>query len=409
MSVQKKKILLIIGGGISAYKALDLIRLFVKNNVEVKTILTKSGKKFVTSLSITSLSNNKVFEDIFDVNYEKDIDHISLSRWADIILVMPTTANMMTKLSVGKAEDLATTVILASNKDVILVPAMNVRMWLHKATQSNFKNLLNYGYRFIGPIKGEMACGEYGEGKMSSPRQIFSYLKEYFKNKNLVKSKKISAVVTTGPTREYIDPIRYISNESSGKQGYEIALALSKLGVKTTLVAGPTSLNYSKDIKVKQINSAEEMMDAVRKLLPVDIVICAAAVSDFRPKNKSIQKIKKDKKKFNSLDLIQNQDILEYLGKNNRLRPKLLVGFSAETEKLIENSIKKLNHKYCDIIIANDVSKKDTGFNVDYNKVSIIEKNRKVLNLPKNKKSFIASKIAKKIIDKFLIDDKNTN
>ena len=409
MSLQKKKILLVIGGGISAYKALDFIRLLVKNNVEVKTILTKSGKKFVTSLSITSLSNNKVFEDIFDVNYEKDIDHISLSRWADIILVMPTTANMMTKLSVGKAEDLATTVILASNKDVILVPAMNVRMWLHKATQSNFKNLLNYGYRFIGPIKGEMACGEYGEGKMSSPRQIFSYLKEYFKNKNLVKSKKISAVVTTGPTREYIDPIRYISNESSGKQGYEIALALSKLGVKTTLVAGPTSLNYSKDIKVKQINSAEEMMDAVRKLLPVDIVICAAAVSDFRPKNKSVQKIKKDKKKFNSLDLIQNQDILEYLGKNNRLRPKLLVGFSAETEKLIENSIKKLNHKYCDIIIANDVSKKDTGFNVDYNKVSIIEKNRKVLNLPKNKKSFIASKIAKKIIDKFLIDDKNTN
>ncbi len=409
MSLQNKKVLLIVGGGISAYKALDFIRLLVKNNVEVKTILTKSGKKFVTSLSITSLSNNKVFEDIFDVNYEKDIDHISLSRWADIILVMPTTANMMTKLSVGKAEDLATTVILASNKDVILVPAMNVRMWLHKATQSNFKNLLNYGYRFIGPIKGEMACGEYGEGKMSSPRQIFSYLKEYFKNKNLVKSKKISAVVTTGPTREYIDPIRYISNESSGKQGYEIALALSKLGVKTTLVAGPTSLNYSKDIKVKQINSAEEMMDAVRKLLPVDIVICAAAVSDFRPKNKSIQKIKKDKKKFNSLDLIQNQDILEYLGKNNRLRPKLLVGFSAETEKLIENSIKKLNHKYCDIIIANDVSKKDTGFNVDYNKVSIIEKNRKVLNLPKNKKSFIASKIAKKIIDKFLIDDKNTN
>ena len=409
MSLQNKKVLLIVGGGISAYKALDFIRLLVKNNVEVKTILTKSGKKFVTSLSITSLSNNKVFEDIFDVNYEKDIDHISLSRWADIILVMPTTANMMTKLSVGKAEDLATTVILASNKDVILVPAMNVRMWLHKATQSNFKNLLNYGYRFIGPIKGEMGCGEYGEGKMSSPRQIFSYLKEYFKNKNLVKSKKISAVVTTGPTREYIDPIRYISNESSGKQGYEIALALSKLGVKTTLVAGPTSLNYSKDIKVKQINSAEEMMDAVRKLLPVDIVICAAAVSDFRPKNKSIQKIKKDKKKFNSLDLIQNQDILEYLGKNNRLRPKLLVGFSAETEKLIENSIKKLNHKYCDIIIANDVSKKDTGFNVDYNKVSIIEKNRKVLNLPKNKKSFIASKIAKKIIDKFLIDDKNTN
>tara|TARA_B110000285_G_scaffold93988_1_gene107396 strand:- start:10 stop:1239 length:1230 start_codon:yes stop_codon:yes gene_type:complete len=409
MSVLKKKILLIIGGGISAYKALDLIRLLVKNNVEVKTILTKSGKKFVTSLSVTSLSNNKVFEDIFDVNNENEIDHISLSRWADIILILPATANMMMKLSAGKAEDLATTVILASNKDVILVPAMNVRMWLHKATQKNLENLLDYGYKFIGPVNGEMACGEYGEGKMSSPRQIFSYLREYFDNKNLVKKKKISALVTTGPTREYIDPVRYISNESSGKQGYEIALALSKLGVNTTLVAGPTSLNYSKDIKVKKINSGEEMMSAVQKLLPVDIAICAAAVSDFKSKNISKQKIKKNKKNFNTLSLERNKDILEYLGKHNKLRPKMLVGFSAETEKLIENSIKKLNHKYCDMIIANNVSKKDTGFNVDYNKVSIIEKNGQIENLPKNRKSYIASKIAKKIVDKLLINDKNTN
>jgi phosphopantothenoylcysteine decarboxylase/phosphopantothenate--cysteine ligase len=409
MTIRNKKILLVIGGGISAYKALDLIRLLVKNNVEVKTILTSSGKKFVTSLSITSLSNNKVFEDIFNVNDEKEIDHISLSRWADLILILPTTANMMTKLSVGKAEDLATTVILASDKDVVLVPAMNVRMWLHKATQNNLKTLQDYGYKFIGPISGEMACGEYGEGKMSSPRQIFSYLNEYFENKNLVKKKKISALVTTGPTREYIDPVRYISNESSGKQGYEIALALSKMGVNTTLVAGPTSLNYSKDIKVKKIKSAEEMMSAVQKLLPVDIAICAAAVSDFKPKNKSKQKIKKDQKNFGILDLKKNKDILEYLGKNNKLKPKILVGFSAETENLIENSIKKLNNKYCDIIIANDVSEIETGFNVDFNKVSIIEKDGNIENLPKNKKSYIASKIAKKIIDKFLINDKNTN
>ena len=409
MSLQNKKILLVIGGGISAYKALDLIRLFIKNKIEVKTILTKSGKQFVTPLSITSLSNNKVFEDMFDVNNEKEIDHISLSRWADIIVVLPTTANMMTKLSAGKAEDLATTVILASNKDVILVPAMNVRMWLHKATQNNLKNLLDYGYKIIGPINGEMACGEYGEGKMSSPRQIFSYLNEYFKNKNLVKKKKISALVTAGPTREYIDPIRYISNESSGKQGYEIALALSKLGVDTTLIAGPTSLNYSKDIKVKKITTGEEMMVAVKKLLPVDIAVCAAAVSDFKPKHKSKHKIKKEKENFNSLDLEKNKDILEYLGKNNKLRPKVLIGFSAETENLIENSIRKLNHKYCDMIIANDVSKNETGFNVDYNKVAIIEKKGKIENLPKNKKSYVASKIAKKIIDKFLINDKNTN
>ena len=409
MSIQNKKILLIIGGGISAYKALDLIRLLIKNDVEVKTILTKSGKEFVTPLSITSLSNNKVFEDIFDVNNEKEIDHISLSRWADLILVIPTTANMMAKLSVGKAEDLTTTVILASNKDVLLVPAMNVRMWLHKATQKNLKQLLDFGYKFIGPVNGEMACGEYGEGKMSSPRQIFSYLRNYFDNRNLVKKKKISALVTTGPTREYIDPVRYISNESSGKQGYEIALALSKLGIKTTLISGPSSLNFSKDITVKKITSAKEMMNVVQKLLPVDIAVCAAAVSDFKPQNISKQKIKKNNKDYNILNLEKNRDILEYLGKNNKLRPKLVVGFSAETENLIENSIKKMNEKYCDIIIANNVSKKETGFNVDYNKITIIEKNGEIENLPRNKKSYIASKIAKKIIDKFLINDKNTN
>jgi phosphopantothenoylcysteine decarboxylase / phosphopantothenate---cysteine ligase len=409
MSLQNKKILLIIGGGISAYKALDLTRLLVKNNVEVKTILTKSGKEFVTPLSIASLSNNKVFEDIFDVNNEKEIDHISLSRWADLVLVIPTTANMMTKLSAGKAEDLATTVILASNKDVLLVPAMNVRMWLHKATQKNLKNLLDFGYKFIGPVNGEMACGEYGEGKMSSPRQIFTYLKNYFDNKDLVKKKKFSALVTTGATREYLDPIRYISNESSGKQGYEIALALSKLGVKTTLVAGPSSINFSKDIKVKQIISADEMMDVVQKLLPVDIAVCAAAVADFKPRDKNKQKIKTNKENYKVLNLEKNKDILEYLGKNNKLRPKIVIGFSAETENLIENSIKKLNQKYCDMIIANDVSKKETGFNVDYNKISIIEKNGKVENLPKNTKSYIAAKIAKKIIDRLLIDEKNTN
>jgi phosphopantothenoylcysteine decarboxylase/phosphopantothenate--cysteine ligase len=409
MSLQNKKVLLIIGGGISAYKALDLTRLLVKNNIEVKTILTKSGKEFVTPLSITSLSNNKVFEDIFDVNGEKEIDHISLSRWADVILVLPTTANMMTKLSAGKAEDLATTVILASNKDILLVPAMNVRMWLHKATQNNLKTLLDFGYKFIGPVKGEMACGEYGEGKMSSPRQIFSYLKDYFDSRDLVKKKKFSALVTTGPTREYLDPIRYISNESSGKQGYEIALALSKLGVKTTLVSGPTSINFSKDINVKKITNADEMMAAVQKLLPVDVAVCAAAVTDFKPKNKNKQKIKKNKENFNTLNLEKNKDILEYLGKNNKLRPKLVIGFSAETEKVIENSIYKLNQKYCDMIVANDVSKKEIGFNVDYNKISIIEKNGKIENVPKNTKSYIATKIAKKIIDKLLVNDKNSN
>ena len=409
MSLNNKKILLIIGGGVSAYKDLDLARLIKKNDAEVKTILTKSGKEFVTPLSITSLTNSKVYEEIFDATSESEIDHISLSRWADIILVIPTTANFMTKLSAGKAEDLATTVILASNKDVILVPAMNVRMWLHKATQKNIEILMDYGYKFIGPENGEMACGEYGEGKMSSPRQIYSYLNKYFKDKSIVKEKKIKAIVTSGPTREYIDPVRYISNESSGKQGYEVALALSNLGVDTTLVTGPSNIKYSKDLKVKEVVTAKQMMSAVKKLLPSDIVVCAAAVSDFKPKKKSLKKIKKDKDDLSFLELEKNSDILEFLGKNNRVRPRIVVGFSAETKDLIKNSINKMKKKYCDIMIANDVSKKNSGFNVDYNKVSIIYKKGNIQNISKNKKSFIAAKLAKKIINEFLINDKNIN
>ena len=409
MSLKNKKILLIIGGGISAYKALDLIRLLKKNNTNVKTILTKSGREFVTPLSVTALTKSKTFEDIFDNNSEAEIDHIALSRWADLIVVLPTTANFMTKLSIGKAEDLATTVLLASNKDVILVPAMNVRMWLHKATQKNIKILQDYGYNFIGPEKGEMACGEFGEGKMSSPRQIYLYLKNYFYKKNLVKDKNFTAIVTTGPTREYLDPVRYISNESSGKQGYEVALALNKLGINTKLILGPSNLVGFKDLTIKNITSAIEMMNEVKKSLPVDIAVCAAAVSDFRPKNKSKNKIKKNNKNLSKIDLEKNDDILEFLSKNNKTRPKIVVGFSAETENVISNSRIKIKEKYCDLIIANDVSKKDVGFNSDYNKVSIIDKAGKVKSIPKNKKSFIAASIAKIILDKLLMNDKNIN
>ena len=409
MTVKNKKILIIIGGGIAAYKSLDLIRLLKKNNNDVKTILTKSGKEFVTPLSITTLTKNKTFEDIFDKNTESEIDHISLSRWADLIIVMPTTANFMTKLSLGKAEDLATTVILASNKDILLVPAMNVRMWIHKATQKNLKTLQDYGYLFIGPEKGEMACGEYGEGKMSSPRQIFTFLNNYFMKKNLVKKKNFKALVTTGPTREYLDPVRYISNESSGKQGYEIALALSRLGIKTTLITGPTNLVSRTDIKTKKIISAKEMLEEVKKNLPVDIAICAAAVADFKPSKKNKNKLKKNQNIFKSIDLENNQDILEYLGKNNKNRPRIVVGFSAETENLNRNATIKLREKNCDLIIANDVSKKDSGFNSDYNRVSIIDGSGNIKVLKRNKKSFIASKIAEVVLDKLLIDDRNFN
>ena len=409
MSFKNKKILIIIGGGIAAYKSLDLIRLLKKNDVNVKVILTKSGKEFVTPLSVNSLTNNKIFEDIFEKNSSSGIDHIALSRWADLIIVLPTTANFMTKLSIGKAEDLATTVLLASNKDILLIPAMNVRMWLHKATQKNLKILQDYGYYFLGPIKGEMACGEYGEGKMSSPRQIFAYLKNYFYKKNLVKSKNLKALVTTGPTREYLDPVRYISNESSGKQGYEIALAFKKLGIKTKLISGPSNLVPTRDITIKKIVSAKQMMDEVKKSLPVDIAVCAAAVSDFKPKNKYKNKIKKNMIDFKNIQLEKNHDILDYIGKNNKSRPRIVVGFSAETDEIIKNAKIKIKEKYCDLIVANDVSKQDYGFNSDYNKVSIIDKKGKVKSIPKSKKSFIANTIAKIILDKLLINDKNIN
>ncbi len=409
MSVKNKKILLIIGGGIAAYKSLDLIRLLKKNNNDVKAILTDSGKEFVTPLSITTLTKNKTFENLFDKNSEADIDHISLSRWADIIVVLPTTANFMTKLSLGKAEDLATTVILASNKDILLVPAMNVRMWIHKATQKNLKVLQDYGYLFLGPEKGEMACGEYGEGKMASPRQIFSYLGNYFNKKDLFKKKRIKALVTAGPTREYLDPVRYISNESSGKQGYEIAHALNRLGIKTTLITGPSNLISKKEVKTKKIISANDMFEAVKKCLPVDIAICAAAVADFKPIIKSKTKIKKDNIKCKSIELERNRDIVEFLGKNNKHRPSIVIGFAAETENLNKNAFSKLRQKNCDLIVVNDISKKDSGLNSDYNRVSIIDNSGKIKVIKKNKKSFIANVIAEIVIDKFLINDRSFN
>ena len=409
MEIKNKKILIIIGGGIAAYKSLDLIRLLRKSNNEVKTILTKSGKEFVTPLSISTLTNNKTFEDIFDKRSNNEIDHISLSRWADIIIVLPTTANFMTKLSIGKAEDLATTVILASNKDILLVPAMNVRMWVHKATQKNFKILQDYGYLFLGPERGEMACGEYGEGKMSSPRQIYAYLKNYFDKRDIVNKRNLKAIVTAGPTREYVDPIRYISNESSGKQGYEIALALSRRGIKTKLITGPSNLVHQKEIKFKKIFTADEMFAEVKRSLPVDVAVCAAAVSDFKPVKKNKNKIKKEQGSIRYIEIEKNIDILEYLGKNNRYRPKLVVGFSAETEKLSKNSLIKLRKKNCDLIVANNVSKKDRGFNSDYNEVSIFDNNGNIRLIKKNKKSIIASKIADIILDKLLMNDRNFN
>jgi len=331
--LNKKNIILIIGGGIAAYKSLDLIRLLKKQECKIKVVLTKSGKKFVTLLSVTSLSQNKVYQDIFDSENEAEMDHISLSRWCDIILFVPITANSIAKLASGRADDLASTLILASNKQVILAPAMNVRMWLHKSTQSNIDKLQDFGYLSVGPSTGEMACGEYGEGKMSSPDQIYEFIKNYFSDRDIVKNKNLKALVTAGPTKEYIDPVRFITNNSSGKQGYEIASSLAKFGVETTLISGPTALKKPENVNIIKVESADQMYAETKKALPVDIAVCTAAITDFKPEKYVTKKIKKDNLNIN---FKRNIDILEFLSKNNLQRPKLVVGFAAETNDILK-------------------------------------------------------------------------
>jgi len=397
-SLYKKKILLIIGGGIAAYKSLDLIRLLKKQECEVKVVLTESGKKFVTPLSISSLSQNKVYEDMFDSDKEAEMDHISLSRWSDIILFAPITANSISKLASGNANDLASTLVLASNKQVILAPAMNVRMWLHKSTQNNLNKLLDFGYLSIGPSTGEMACGEYGEGKMSSPNEIYEYVNNYFLNRNIVKNKNLKALVTAGPTKEYIDPVRFITNNSSGKQGYEIANSLAKFGVDTTLISGPSKLRKPNNVNFIQVETAEQMYNEAKKSLPVDIAVCTAAITDFKPEKYEAKKIKKNNL---SLNFKRNIDILEFLSKNNSQRPSLVVGFAAETNDILEFAKEKKNRKNCDWIVVNDVSNPEIGFNSEYNAVSIID-NNKIEVIKKNLKTYIANKITKKIIDNFI-------
>ena len=392
-----KKILFIICGGISAYKSLEVIRIFKKNNAEIKTILTKNAKEFVTPLSVASLSQGKVFDDIFSVENETEMSHIALSRWADVIIVAPATANTISKLSQGSSEDLASTVILASNKQVFLVPAMNVRMWEHQSTKDNLKTLKSYGYKFIGPTVGDMACGEYGEGKMSDPSDIFNRINNFLSDQ--IKNKKIKALVTAGPTNEYIDPVRFITNKSSGKQGYEIAKSLSKRGFDTTLISGPTYLDINDDVNLIKVETAEEMFKATQKNLPTDIAIFSAAVADFKINTKNVNKIKKQANLTISLE--KNIDILNYVSNHNSMRPKLVIGFAAETRDLDKNASAKLIDKNCDWIIANDVSKKDIGFNSDYNEVTIYYKDstNKKEKLSHKKKSEISEEIVDKIVN----------
>ena len=325
------------------------------------------------------------------------MDHISLSRWADVIIVAPTTANTISKLAQGTTDDLASTVILASNKQIYLAPAMNVRMWEHKSTKINLKKLKDFRYKFIGPEIGDMACGEYGEGKMSEPLKIANELNQFFLNQS--QNKKFKALVTAGPTNEYIDPVRFITNKSSGKQGYELARCLSKKGFDTTLISGPTNLEVEKDIKLIEVETADEMFAATQENLPVNVAIFTAAVSDFKVKNKSLTKIKK--KEALNLNLEKNVDILNYISNHNSMRPEIVIGFAAETNEVLKNAEEKLNKKNCDWIISNDVSKKNIGFNSDYNEVTIHYKNKSLKSevLPYKKKSEISEEIVDRIID----------
>ena len=394
-NLKNKKVLLIICGGIAAYKSLEIIRLLKRNNVTIKTILTKNGSEFVTPLSITSLSQSKVYQDLFSLENESEMDHISLSRWADAILIAPATANTISKIANGNSDDLASTVILASNKKIFLAPAMNVRMWEHQSTKENIIKLQNFGYTLIGPVVGDMACGEFGEGKMSEPKEIINSLENYFGD--LKKNNKLKAIVTAGPTNEYIDPVRFISNKSSGKQGYEIAKSLSKRGFDTTLISGPTHLEIDEDINLIRVETAEEMFQATLTNLPADVAVFSAAVSDYKVKEKSEIKIKKQDNL--NLNLEKNVDILNYVSNHNSLRPGLVIGFAAETNNLKSYAIKKLNEKNCDWIIANDVSKSNIGFNSDFNEVSIFYKNNKSDKISYKPKSEISDEIVEKIID----------
>ena len=394
-SFENKKILLIICGGIAAYRSLEIIRLLKKRGSLVKTILTNNAHKFVTPLSIASLSQDKVYSDLFDHNNEAEMDHISLSRWSDLVLIAPATANTMSKISSGIADDLASTVILASNKEIFLAPAMNVRMWEHPSNKDNVNKIRSIGYEIIGPEIGDMACGEYGEGKMTEPEKIVKYIEKNFQNKN--NNKKFKALVTAGPTQEYIDPVRYITNKSSGKQGYAIAKSLKNNGFETTLISGPTNMDTIPGINTIRVNSAQEMLNATLKNLPADVAIFSAAVADYKVSKIETEKIKK--KDNLNLSLEKNVDILGHISKHNSLRPKLVIGFAAETSELEKNSQKKLLEKNCDWIIANDISNTDIGFNSEYNEVSIFYKNMKNEKIPKVKKSILADEIVKRVVE----------
>ncbi len=385
----KKKITIIIGGGIAAYKSLELIRFLQSENFEIIPVLTKSASNFITSLSISAISKNKVYSDLFDLNDETEMGHIQLSRVSELLVVAPATANLISKFANGIADDLATTLVLATDKKVLLAPSMNVRMWNHPATIENITKLKQFGFELIGPNSGEMACGEFGLGRMAEPIEIKNQILSSLKNKNL-SNKKI--LITSGATIERIDPVRYISNDSSGIQGTSIANALIRKGAEVIFVTGKSTYEKPLGAKIINVESAREMYDAVFKNGPYNVAICAAAVSDWYVDNKNSKKIKKSFLKSPQISLKENPDILSDISKSKN-RPELVIGFAAETDDLIKNAKSKLNQKGCDIIVANKIDNKSSVFGNLENKVSIIS-NDKTVHWPKMSKAEIGEKLS---------------
>ncbi len=396
----EKSVLLIIGGGIAAYKCLELIRLLSKRGIRTQAILTKAAEKFVTPLSVSSLTGEKVYTDLFSLNDEAEMGHIQLSRSADLVLVAPATADLMAKMANGLATDLATTALLATDKPVMIAPAMNVRMWEHAATQRNLATLKTDGVHVIGPNEGDMACGEYGPGRLAEPEEIADAISAFFEedDEKSLTGKKI--IVTAGPTHEPIDPVRYIANRSSGKQGYSLAVALKGLGADVTLISGPTKLDPPIGITVVQVESARDMLEATTSALPADGAIFSAAVADWRVASAADQKIKKKNGALPELKFAENPDILATVSGLKSDRPQLVVGFAAETENVIENGSAKLAKKRCDWIVANDVSPATGTFGGDDNAVHLIT-SQGTDSWPKMSKQEVSAALALQISEFF--------
>lgn len=390
LNFSNTNILLGVTGGIAAYKSAEIIRLFKKEGASVRVVMTESAKEFITPLTLQAVSGNEIHDSLLDVNAESAMGHIELAKWADIILIAPCTAETIAKITHGRADDLMGALILASEAEVYIAPAMNMNMWLDASTQDNYKILEKRGITFIGPAQGEQACGDIGPGRLEEPEKIIEFITK-LSNKGPLSGKTIT--ITAGPTREQIDPVRFISNNSSGKMGYSIAEAAIKYGAQVNLVTGPVSLNADKSINLHKINSASEMLDEVIKCMKSsDIFIGCAAVSDYKPSDYSIKKIKKEDNSSLDIELEKNEDILKYVSDN--FSESYIVGFAAETSDVIENAKKKLLTKNLDMIISNDISDKSIGFDVDENEVNVITKDETLL-LKKDKKIRIARQILK--------------